>query len=118
MATSFFGGSFFGGEFFNDAPATTGTRPRPGDERPILRAFKPTGLGPRRKSQTDQRTPFDHGEKSPSDVDVSATAAAPVAAMSPEDVEREIGLIMRKKIRTDEDELILLLLIAASSSIN
>jgi hypothetical protein len=42
--------------------------------------------------------------------------AAPVAQMSMLEVEREIGQLLRKKLRTEEDELMMLVLMAAAAA--
>lgn len=129
MATSFFGGAFFGGEFFNSGGTPVvveeeATRPRPDDGggrkklklkgRPI---FKPTGLIDRprtveeRVEQTAEiaREVFQREE-------IEAPEPAPISEMTLAEVEFEIGVLLRKRLRTEEDELILLLLMAASAA--
>lgn len=41
---------------------------------------------------------------------------SPVAQMSLSEIEQEIGLILRKKIRTEEDEILLLMLMVAGTA--
>ena len=119
MATSFFGGSFFGGEFFNQGgPQPEVPRPpRPDDgpgKRRVLGIVKPTGLGPRRK-KVEQAfvTERDFGS-----VEIRPPEPPPIVTMSQAEIDMEIGLILRKKVRTEGDEIILLLLMAAAAAIN
>jgi len=131
MATSFFGGAFFGGEFFNSGstPVVTeeATRPRPDDggERKTLKAkgrpiFKPTGLVDRPRSveeRIEQSAEIAREVLARGSLDEPPPQEAPpVTEMTIAEVEREIGVLLRKKLRTDEDELILLLLLAASAA--
>lgn len=43
-------------------------------------------------------------------------ASGPVEELSLADIEREIGAILRKKLRTDDDEILLLMLMAVASA--
>lgn len=138
-ATSFYGGEFFGGEFFNapDAPQEEeATRPRPDDRgrrkklTPKGRIYKPTGLVDRKREIPEGRKTVD--ERVADSIEIQAEAAqaiaqqlreqreAPVAVpieqMSLAEIEREVGLLMRKKLRTEEDEVIMLLLIAVAAA--
>lgn len=133
MATSFFGGNFFGGEFFNQGSQQVvveeeATRPRPDDGGRTLKLkgrpiYKPTGLidRPRTVKERVEQT----AEIAREVVEQSARAFTepaepagppPISEMTLAEVEREIGVLLRKKVRTEEDELILLLLMAASAA--
>jgi hypothetical protein len=128
---SFFGAAHYGPSYFGPASGVTPTptpteapaRPRPGDNRK-RGIFKPTGLQPR--SRVGQRI----SDTASLDAEVSARVARefidvpdapappPVIEMSAEEIDREIGIILRKRVRTDEDEVMLLLMMAAAAVIN
>ena len=137
MATSFFGGSFFGGEFFNSSgpvppvvvgkTGTGGIDPGDGLRR---RPFKPTGLldRPKAKDASVQERLDDAGN-------IQAEIAARLARefgeetvrigeqqeaqdiveMTMAEVDFEIGVLLRKKLRTEDDEIMLMLLMVAAS---
>lgn len=100
----------------------------PGDgKRRIARSFKPTGLLhlPKKKGGSPQvQARVEESQ------DIQAEIAArlarefseetlaigeppPIVEMTLAEVEAEIGLLLRKKLRTDEDEVMLLLMMAA-----
>lgn len=131
MATSFFGGAFFGGEFFSGdsgvAVVEEATRPRPDDgggRRKTLKAkgrpiFKPTGLIDRPRTieeRLEQTAEIAREVFGQARAPVEAPVEPPISQMTLAEVEREIGVLLRKKVRTEEDELILLLLMAASAA--
>lgn len=130
MATSFFGGAFFGGEFFSEPTggvAKTGTGgidPEDGLRR--RRIVKPTGIlhrpvkaRPSVQERIDDsagiaaeiagRIALEFAEES-----AALQARPPVVEMSLSEIEAEIGSLLRKKMRTDEDEVLLLILMAAA----
>ena|SRR6185295_6075467 len=119
MATSFFGGSFFGGEFFNQGgpqpEAPRPPRPDDGPRRRTLGIIKPTGLGPRRKKKPEMALV---PERDFGSVEARTPEPPPIVTMSQAEIDMEIGLILRKKIRTEGDEIVLLLLMAAAAAIN
>lgn len=126
MATSFFGGSFFDGEFFNGSQVVVteeAPRPRPDDgggrKLKGRSIFKPTGLIDR--PRTVQERVEQTAEIAREVVEqiapvVEPVEPAPISQMTLAEVEFEIGLLLRKRVRTEEDELILLLLMAASAA--
>ncbi len=129
--SNFYGGQFFGGGFFGDIgagptppavePSRTGGK---GDNK--YTPVKPTGLRERislkkdpsveervrqaRQIQSDVASQIarEFGEET-----AEIERARAIEKMSLADVEREIGTILRKKVRTEEDELNLLVLMAA-----
>lgn len=122
--------SFFNGAGTSGTPTPTPTptpaKPRP-DDGGRHGIFKPTGLQPRKRNGAlDRRV----DESALIDADVSARVARefidapdalpqpPVIEMSAEEIDREIGIILRKQVRTDEDEVMLLLMMAAAAVIN
>lgn len=125
MATSFFGGAFFGGEFFSqssDVAVKTGT----GGIDPVRRIVKPTGLLQRKKATPTVAERVDESREIAAEIagklarefseeNEALLDAQPIESMSLRDIEREIGILLRKKVRNEEDELILLLLLAASA---
>jgi len=89
------------------------------------RIFRPTGLvdRPRKpQSRVDERA--DDSRRIQAEVterlarefgeDTIRLRQKPVVAMSPEEIDLEIGVLLRKKLRTEEDEIVLLLLMAAA----
>jgi hypothetical protein len=134
MATAFYGGPFFGGEFFSESGVKTGTGgidPK-GRGRRIV---KPSGLEAPRKRKT---LTLPEGRKT---VDERALQAAELAVqtakqlreefeqrteplpqvplismMPPEAIDMEIGQRLRRKLRKDEEELLMILIIARASS--
>lgn len=113
------------------APLPVDVRPpRPGDDegkRQVLRIVKPTGLPFPKPFQRGRKTVYARVQESAdiqaeiagrlarefSQENATLRARAPVVEMSMVEVEREIGALLRKKVRTDEDEILLLILIAA-----
>ena len=137
-ATSFFGGEFFGGEFFNAAGAAVAevTRPRPDDGGGIRKRrtiFKPTGLVERKTlSIPEGRKSVDQRVADSIEIEAEAAGAVarklrgrieqaetvkPIARMSLAEVEREIGVLLHKKLRTEEDEMWLLMLMAVTAAV-
>ena len=131
MATSFFGGSFFGGEFFNEG---TENHPRPDDGGARGKGiFKPLGILHLPKKPAPQgRKSVD--ERADDSANVAAEIAAqvarefgeetgripeyqapPVVTMTMAQINAEIGMLLRKKMRTEDDEIMLLMLMAASA---
>lgn len=95
-------------------------------KRRTLHIFKPTGLLERHfksgRKTVDERVRDSikiHAEitgkiaKEFSQESERIAAQPPVVEMSLVDVDREIGVLLRKKMRTEDDELLLLILIAA-----
>lgn len=135
MATNFFGGAFFGGGFFGgDSPtptpdATGGKGDNGRDER---RIFKPTGLidRPKLKARKDVEDRVAEAREIQAEVHEQVARefgeetqrlafrqeAPPVETMSLREIDAEIGMLLRKKLRTQEDEIVLLLLMAAAAA--
>lgn len=123
MATSFYGGSFFGGEFFNQGGG--GARPDDGG-RGIV---KPTGLlhVPKKNGRTKVDDRVDDSALIQAEIAEKLAREfgeetlrlppeqPPVVEMSLAEMEFEIGVLLRKKLRTEEDEIMLLLLMVASA---
>ena len=123
---TFFGGTFFGGGFFGGiGTGTGGVDPSDGAGR--RRPFKPTGLLDRPKKKEGRKEVSDRIEDSRQ---IQAEIAGKLARefgeetirlkkpeivqMSAAEIDFEIGILLRKKIRTEEDDLVLLLLMAAA----
>lgn len=97
-----------------------------GGKRRTLHIFKPTGLLERHyksgRKTVDERVRDSieihaeiAGRRAPelSQQEEPLEPAPPVARMSLTEIDREIGALLRKKVRTEEDEMLLLILIAA-----
>ena len=115
---NFFGGTFFNGGFFGDIGKTGGK----GDNRIV----KPTGLQ-RRKTLTLNPRVSERVEQSKQiQLEVAEQLAKefgaetqeilgqPLEKMALVDIELEIGALLRRKIRSEEDEIMLLLLMAST----
>ena len=129
MAGNFFDGEFFAGGFFGELE--TDNRPRPDDGgRRGKGIFKPLGILHLPKKPAPQgRKSVD--ERARDSANVAAEVAAQVArefgeesnriqvkptvTMTMAEVNAEIGVLLRKKLRTEEDEIMLLMLMAAST---
>lgn len=135
----FFGGGFFGAlgdsGFRNAYPFYLGLmgslgdvapdvdeagRPRPDDKhsgKKRVDIFKPTGLDYRKATPTvDERI----ADSANLHADAVAKAEAEVIgderesqSLSPEEVEYQIGVLLRKKLRTEDEEILLLMLMMA-----
>lgn len=129
MATgNFFDGAFFDGGFFGDLPTATGGKgDNPSGKRTLHVPYKPTGLIDRpRKRLAEAATPTVEQR-----IQDSAEIHAEVSARSFEDIsgpleeilaegkisldamEFEIATLLHKKIRTEQEEVMLLLMLAA-----
>ena len=121
---TFFGGTFFGGGFFGGiGTGTGGVDPGDGGRRP----FKPTGLLDRPKKKEGRKEVAERVEDSRQ---IQAEIAGKLARefgeetirlkkpeivqMTAAEIDFEIGVLLRKKIRSEEDDFILLLLMAAA----
>ena len=120
MSGPFFDGPFFGGGFFGELEeqAAEETRARPGDQEGKKRRsiYKPTGLPP--YTRVVQRPTVEQGVQETHEIalEVSATEPeTPVAQMSIAQIDAEIGALLRKKIRTEDEEIMLLLLLVAAA---
>ena len=121
MATAFFGSDFFGGEFFSSSQMSPKTDDEDG-RHPI--AVKPTGLLERRPTLTLRKTVeqrVDESRQIQAEVygqlakELRAEREKPVIQeMSLREIEAEIGELLRKKLRTEDEEIMLLLLVAAA----
>lgn len=113
LGTGFFGGDFFGDGFFYegvDEAVKTGGK---GDNPPKRSIYKPTGLPPYR---TPPRKTVEHRVKETRQIAaevVREAGSTPVAHMSLSDIESEIGELIRQKLRTEDEEMMLLLLAAS-----
>ena len=119
---NFFGGTFFGGGFFGSVGVSGGK----GDNRP-RGTYKPTGLPPRKKlhlkkspevTERIEQTKEDQLEIAQQLYrEFHYEPEIPIERMELVDIEREIGTLLRRKIRNEEEEIILLLLMAAASEL-
>lgn len=134
--SNFYGGLFYNGGFFgavtpvDPAVPTGGKDDTPGRKRLSVRRsdpFKPTGIVDRPKSK-DHAIDARLAEQAATQADIAGqlarefaeesaaiTEQVPVVQMSLAEIEHEIGLILRKKLRTQEDDAILMLLLVASA---
>ena len=130
-STAFFGGAFFGGEFFSTSTdAQTSARPGDGGKRgkrgDASRIFKPTGLLDRRGTPNAEETPLERRIAETAEIHAEVQAerkfeapqvarmGLPVEAMSLTDIDAEIGLLLRKTMRTQAEEIMLLILMCAA----
>jgi hypothetical protein len=113
VATTFYGGSFFSGGFFGHARTGPG-----GDDRGI---FKPTGLVDRpRKAKTDVDRRVDetreiHAEiagQLARELHDTPDVHPPIVTMTLAEVDAEIGQLLRKTQRTQDEDILLLMLMA------
>lgn len=135
---NFFDGTFFGGGFFGSIKSGTGGIDPGGDARRV--PIKPTGLvdrprKPAKEGRKDVADRVDESRNIEADVaeklakefsdqtlrlrgeaeeEAAQAAQAEIARMTQEEVAFEIGVLLRKKLKTQEDELLLLMLMAAS----
>ncbi len=93
-----------------------------GDNGPdVRRILKPTGLGGFKKKKGPTPTPEERvAETEEIYREVSEESAAefigeykPIERMSMAEVEAEIGMLLRKTLRTEQDDILLLILMAA-----
>ena len=140
MATVFYGGNFYGGGFFGadgGAPpppevvktGTGGIDPEPQRRRRLHLPVKPTGLPPLRgklpttvedRIQDAAAAQADIAGKLAREFIEPPTEAEiiekylPIESMSMEQVHAEIGVLLRKQLLNEEDEMLLLMLMAAA----
>ncbi|HEY4697759.1 MAG TPA: hypothetical protein VIH29_07115 [Gallionella sp.] len=118
---------FYSGVYFTDSAVKTGTGGiDPGEGNKRRRIIKPTGLLhlPKKEGRKDVVERIEESREIQAEIagrlakDFAAGNAVLEAAqtleMSVAEIDAEIGMILRKKIRTEEDEMILLLLMAAA----
>jgi len=116
LSGPFFDGPFFNGGFFGEVEAEETTRARPSDDegKKKRRAiYKPTGLPPIGRKTVQERIAETHEiarQVAPVEVD-----AKPVVQMSLAEIDAEIGALLRKKIRTEDEEIMLLVLLAIAA---
>ena len=114
MATAFQSDSYQNDAFQIDVVATVSGGK--GDNKGI---FKPTGLVDRPKKTIHvpegRKTVPERVEQTRQLVEEIKAEAEPVSRMSLTKIDEEIGVRLRQKLRTEEDELIILLLAAAGS---
>lgn len=125
----FFGGAFFSGGFFaglglgGTGEDEAGGKRKRGPRGPRGPIFKPTGLPPLRakKRRSDvEITPVvvePEWPLPPTLQPAAETATTPVAQRSLAQIEREIGYLLRKQLRTHDEEIVLLLLMATAAAI-
>jgi hypothetical protein len=110
----FFHGPFFAGGFFDELElvTTTSTGGKGDNSAKRKSIFKPTGLPPYRKTVEER---VEESEEVAAEVVLEALVAKPppIETMSLMDIEAEIGELLRKKIRTEDEELLLLVLAVA-----
>lgn len=114
----FFGAAFFEGGFFGGLDSSG-----KGDNAPARarQTYKPTGIFDRPKLKAKSKVAERLAESAEIHAEVIAEAkqqfleqpAAPVA-MSMMQIDMEIGRLLRKAMRTDDDEVMLLILMAAA----
>jgi hypothetical protein len=142
--TNFFGGAFFDGGFFgagtDDATVKTGTGGIDPGEGHRRVPFKPTGIVDRPKisvkrgrkevedrvdesrqiqAEIAEKLAREFGEETQAAEEAQAIEdrrQLMLAEMSQAQIDFEIGVLLRKKIKTAEDELILVLLMAAAAA--
>jgi hypothetical protein len=113
MITAFYGGPFFSGGFFG-SPTTGGGGIEAESGGGI---FKPTGLVDR-KAKTDVDRRVEETREIHAEVagqlarELHDTPDAPIVTMTLAEVDREIGVLLRKVQRTQEEDLLLLMLMA------
>jgi hypothetical protein len=115
LSGPFFDGPFFSGGFFGEAEEQSEPiKARPGDEgRKRKSIYKPTGLPPFRKTVEER---VEETRQIAREIhEPVAVVVQPVAQMSLNDIEAEIGELLRKKIRTEDEEIMLLLLLVAAA---
>lgn len=137
---NFFGGTFFSGGFFGDVTTKTGTGGiDPGDGLKRRRTIvKPTGLSGKKKLTPAQRQIEEivqsgseiHSEiagrlareftedvfdESLREFELEQVGKKRIAEMTSREIDREIGILMREKLRIEreEEELAMMLMIAA-----
>ena len=116
----FFEGVFFDGGFFDGTtpPPTPAVKTGTGGIDPRRSIYKPTGLiDVKPKSKIQQRveeTAQIHAEVSKNLRDEFVTEFKPIQTMTMAEIDREIGALLKKKMRTDEEEVTLLILMIAS----
>lgn len=102
---------------------------KPGDEskRPVLHTFKPTGLQARRKRVPEGRKDVEERIEQAREVEAEvagqlarefvdeAEVQTPVTQMSLRDIEAEIGVLLQKKLKTEDEEMMLLMLMIAAA---
>ena len=118
MKGPFFGAAFFHGGFFGGLD--TGGK---GDRKILHLPVKPTGLpwshkkaaGRKGVEQRVEETRQIQAEVSGQLKEEVETYRPAVKEMSLREIEVEIGELLRKEVRTDEDEVMLLLLMASSA---
>ena len=100
-----------------EAEAPTGGK---GDNAARRGIFKPTGLDYRRRKQRTAAVEARVEVAREVAAEVAAEArrefVQPVSLMSLAEVEREIGMLLRKAVRTEEEDVILLTLMAAAAA--
>ena len=111
----FFGGPFFGGGFFGGLGG--GGK---GDNAAPNRTFKPTGLVDRTKLKEKTKVEERLAETAEIHAEVIAEAKqeflseTPQVTMSLSEIDMEIGRLLRKVMRSDDEEVMLLILMAAA----
>ena len=126
MYTTFYGATFYGGGFFGGAVIGGKNDGAPSSKK--RGAVKPTGLLDRPKKARKVAEPVADRVAETAEIHAETLAEAkfaepavaavqqPVTLMSMVDVEREIGRLLRKVERTEDDELLLLMLMAAAAA--
>ena len=122
MSGNFFDGAFFNGGFFgenDDVAVKTGTG---GIDPPKRRTiYKPTGLVDGPRTRVEERVAETHEiaqqiakafqeEFTPAEI----AEPPPIEAMTMAEIDAEIGVLLRKKLRDEEDEAAMMLIMLAS----
>lgn len=134
MATAFFGGNFFGGEFFSDTEAeqavktgTGGIDPEGSHHKPY--PVKPTGILhlPPKRGKLAPAVEERIGEAARDKAEIAHRLAREfteetallqrpaIESMTMAQIEAEIGVLLRKKVKTDDEEILLLFLISVAA---
>ena len=113
----FYGGEFFGAGFFyaivEDEAVRTGGKGDDSDVAPKRKSiYKPTGLPPYR--ETVERRVKETREIAREVAREVLHLPKPVKRMSLSEIDSEIAVLMQKKLRTEDEEIVLMLLLAVA----
>lgn len=111
----FFHGTFFAGGFFDELVLFTSGGKGDNSQKKRKSIYKPTGLPPYRET-VERRVQETH--EIAKEVAREARAVLhlpkPVERMSLAELDAEIGVLLHKKLRTEDEEIVLMLLVAVA----
>ena len=122
MSFHFFGGEFFDSGFLGVGGGDTVKTGTGGIDPPKRRTiYKPTGLVDRPRTRVEERVAETHEiaqqiakafqeEFTPAEI----AEPPPIEAMTMAEIDAEIGVLLRKKLRDEEDEAAMMLIMLAS----